>query len=308
MGLYLLPLLAAVLAVTLAVLLALAGFRLARRLATLARFTVRCGADATPGEPLSVSALVRPRGGRVVSVEATLTCTMFDSRAHRLYERTLAMAPAGEDVFAASLQVPSSAPRSGVVGDDLSTLFSEEARRLLVAWTVSVTVRSARGTVLARRVVPVEMRAGRPLATTPEAVARLVGGAFAELREELLFNWLVTVAARDGTVAPRERALLHQVLREAHGVADPSAADARIAEELGRGMAFEGSLFRRHVSPATRLAFCRLLYAVAWRDGALHREERSYLADRICELGLSRNEVLEAEMEVVRGVARHSLA
>jgi uncharacterized tellurite resistance protein B-like protein len=308
MGIYLLPLLAVLLIGVATVAIGLSVFRLVRRHRTLRSFHASCDPVAEPGEAIEVRAWVQPRGAVRPTVEVSLICTLFDHQAHRLWERTVEMYHRDADRYTADLVIPSSAPGSGVVGNDLSLLFSEEARRLLVLWSVVVTVRSEGGATLARRVLPLEVRGGRTLAADPAAISRLVVGAFAEVRDDLLFNWLVKVASRDGTVSPRERDLLREVLRASQGVDDVAAADDRIAAELEREAAMEGTLIRRHVPAAARLAFCRLLYTVAWRDGAMHEDEQSYLSDRLCDLGLSRSEVRSVEREVIREIAQQALA
>jgi hypothetical protein len=309
MGIYLLLLAGAVLAAIVLGATVAWVIRVVRRL-SLAAFELRCECDAEPGGTVQVEARVVPRAGRSVCVEATLACTMFDHRAHLLYSRTQPMEPRGEQHFAASLTVPEGALRTGRLGDELAFLFSEETRRLLVSWSVQVTVRSTGGRrrVLARAARPLEIAAGRDLSTEPAAFDHLVVGAFTDLKDDLLFNWMVKVAAADGGVGPLERELLHEVLRGAHGVQDAAAADARIAEELDREVGFDLGLLGRHVSTATRMGFCRLLYAVAWREGGLEQGEKALLTERLCGLGLGRDEMREVEREVLLDIAKRALA
>jgi len=47
---------------------------------------------------------------------------------------------------------------------------------------------------------------------------------------------------------------------------------------------------------------------MAWRDGVVHQREHEFLAHTLQALGLTANEVRHVEWEVVREIARTSLA
>jgi uncharacterized tellurite resistance protein B-like protein len=310
LALYLLALLLATLPVTLGGAAALGLVRAWRR-AALRHVSFEVSArTARPGDTLEVRAVVQPRRAQALHVSAALACTLFDHRRRRLFTRRVALAPGAGDTFAGQLHVPEAALRTGVVGDELSTLFSEEARRLLAFWTVVFEVRrgGARGTLLARRAIPVEVPEGKPLSTDARWMGQVVVETFASLRDDYVLNWLVKMAATDGSICASERALLHEVLREAHGVTDPVVADARIAAETERGLDLDPELVRRHVPAEQRVQFYKLLFALAWRDGKLDEREHALLLETLDDFGLDRHHVREVELEVLRGMAAHSLA
>ena len=312
MALYLLVLLVSTLPLTLVGAAAI-GLLHAWRRAQLAQADFQVSTRvARPGETLVVSALVVPRRAQDLHVTASLACTLFDHRRRDLFARTIVLAPgahAGERRIG-QLSVPAQALRTGVVGDELSSLFSEEARRLLAFWTVVFEVRrgGAHGTVLARRSVPVDIPEGRPLSTEARWMGQVVVDTFTALRDDLVFNWLVTMAAKDGAIDPDERALLHEVLRGAHGISDPGLADARIEAERQRALGLDVDLLRRHVPVEQRVDFYKLLYALAWSDGTLDPREHAFLLETLDDFGLDKHHVREVELEVLRGMAAHSLS
>jgi uncharacterized tellurite resistance protein B-like protein len=258
-------------------------------------------ASARPGEDVIARAKVVARRGHELSVSATLVCTLFDHRARRLYARSATVVETE-----AKLTLPTGALRSGTVGDELTALFSEHARRLLVYWSVTFEVRE-RGRLLRRTSLPLQVPEGRALAADPTFMSQLVVDTFAALRDDLLLNWLVKLAAHDGEIAPSERELLREVLAKT-GVTDPAAADARIAAELGREVDIDPGLLRQHVPADARLAFYKLLFAVAWRDGTMDKREHAFLASKLRDFGLTRAEVADVEREVLRGMAQQNLA
>jgi uncharacterized tellurite resistance protein B-like protein len=312
LALYLLALLLATLPLTLVGVAALGLVRAWRRAALHhARFEVSAR-TARPGDTLAVHAEVRARREQPLHVSAALACTLFDHRRRRLFTRRVALAPAAaaDGTYAGELHVPDAALRTGVVGDELSSLFSEEARRLLAFWTVVFEVRrgGARGTLLARRSIAVEVPEGKPLSTDARWMGQVVVETFTSLRDDYVLNWLVRMAAADGAINASERALLHDVLREAHGITDPALADARIAAEAGRGLDLDPDLVRRHVPAEQRVQFYKLLFALAWRDGKLDPREHALLIETLDDFGLDEHHVREVELEVLRGMAAHSLA
>ncbi len=310
MAIYLLALLICALPLVLLGAVAAGVLRRLVRVATLSRAEfVVSPAVARPGDEIEAHAKITPRNAaKPVTVHATLACTMFDHRARRLYERTEPLPPvegrAGEACVI--LRIPENALRTGAIGGELSSMFSEEARRLLVFWDVSFEVRRGRR-VLARKVVPVSVPEGRPLKTDERYMSKLVVETFAAIKDDMLLNWLVKLAAEDGTIAPAERQFLHELLATSHGIADPAAADARIEVELARHVDIDAALIRRHIPAEQRVAFYRLLYAVAWRDGVMDRREHAFLIDALRKFGLDRSDVKTVEMEVLSGVAKSAL-
>jgi uncharacterized tellurite resistance protein B-like protein len=309
-ALYLLALLVGSLPLTFVALGALALVRAWRRTALGVVDLQLEPRTARPGGKLRARARVVPRREGAYLVSATLQCTLFDHRARRLFSRSALMQrdDHDHDLYLAELDVPASALRTGVVGDELSTLFSEQARRLLAFWTVVFEVKRAdkKGQLVYRSSLPVDVPEGRPLSTDEKYLSQLVVETFASLRDEMIFNWLVKMASHDGDIAESERQLLHEVLASAHGITDPAAADARIEVERRRELDIDAELLRRHVPIEARVQFYKLLFAVAWRDGTLDQREHALLMDTLRSFGLDRHHVREVELEVLRGAAAKS--
>jgi uncharacterized tellurite resistance protein B-like protein len=312
MAFYLLLATAIALPLVLLGVIAVGAGRLFRRLATLSRAEFYFKPEtAKPGQEVEVHAHVVARGKLKPVVRATLTCTMFDHRARTLLAKQVVMSPidaSGGGAYVARLKVPDHALRTGVVGDQLSALFSEEAHRLLVSWTIVFEVLSPDGVVLARRARPLQVPEGQPLKPEKAFMKHLVVDTMAALHDDLLLNWLVQLAAHDGEIAPQERELLHDVLRSAHGIDDPLAADTRIAAEEKKKVSIEPDLFRKHVPREKRIAFYQTLYALAWRDGVVHQRELEFLEETLRRFGLDRAHAREAELSVLREAALSDLA
>jgi len=263
-----------------------------------------------PGEGMRVWARVIPRSDQPLSVHAALTCTMFDHKERRLYSNDVTLAPIvgrpGE--YAVFLTMPAYALRTGVVGDELSNLFSEDAHRLLVFWSVELEVRRPDDAdPILKDTISVEVPEGKVLEPDRAYVERLIVDTCSAMHSDLVFNWLVQVAASDGVIVPRERELLHYVLAAAHNVTDPAAADARIAVEMRRDLQLDPHVLRKHLPPETLLAFYRFLYAMAWRDGHLDGREHDFLVDVLDKFGLDGPTVTEVEREVLRDMAQHAI-
>jgi uncharacterized tellurite resistance protein B-like protein len=307
-ALYLLVVLLSTLPLTLVGVAGVGAFRAWRRLALRTAHFEVSARSARPGDTLTVSARVAPRRPQELHVSAALACTLFDHQKRRLFARSVALE--GGEERRAQLVVPTTALRTGVVGDELSSLFSEEARRLLAFWTVVFEVRRGgpRGALLARKSIPVEVPEGRALSTDAAWMGQVVVDTFAALKDDLVFNWLVKMACKDGSISERERELLREVLAKAHGIVDPAAADARIGAECERDLDLDPELMRRHVPVDQRVQFYKLLFAVAWRDGSLDASEHAFLLETLDDLGLDKHHVREVELEVLRGMAAHSLA
>lgn len=314
MALYLLVALVGVLPLVLLAALGVGALRAARA-AALARFQAQVfPREARAGDTLEVRARVTPRRAQELVVTATLSCTLFDHRRRQLFARTVTLAPrpgqGASDELVGELLLPRTALKTGAVGDELSTMFSEEARRLLAFWTVVVEVRQAGGqhARLARRSLPLEVSEGRALSTDERWITELVLDTFASLRDDLVFNWMVKVAAHDGEITAGERELLREALRRSHGIGDAAAADERIERERTRTLDLDPEMMRRHVPVEHRVELYKLLYAVAWRDGRLDEREHELLTETLRDFGLDHHHVREVELEVLRGLAAKSLA
>ena len=308
---FLLPLaLLAILAV-LTVAIGVAVFRALRGAISLRRAEFQITPDVIrPGEGMRVWARVVAGGDESLAVRAALTCTMLDHRPRRLYENEHALIPMfdrpGE--HAVFMQMPSYALRSGAVGDELSKLFSEDAHRLLISWSVDFEVVRARNphVVLARTSIPVEVPEGQPLQADRAYMDQLIVATCRSMHSDLVFNWMVRLASADGAVDPSERQLLHEVLSASFGVTDPELADARIAVEMRRDLQVDPVVLRKHLPEEAMLSLYRFLYAMAWRDGQLDGREHNFLVDVLEKFGLDAAIVQQVEREVVEGMARHA--
>jgi uncharacterized tellurite resistance protein B-like protein len=284
------------------------AYRWVRAAVTLrrARFTLSATA-AEPGDVIEARAHVVTRTSRPINVQARLACSLFDHREHRLYSSYRQMKSTTPDNYETPLIVPTYALRSGVVGDSLSTLFSDSARRMLIVWSVEFQVHDMEGTVLLRQLQALEVPAGRPLEVDHERMSLLAIDTFSSIKNDMILNWLVHLAAHDGFIDPRERSFLYELLEDAYGITEREAADERIEKELHRKLALDHALLQRHVPLESRLELYRLVFAMAWRDGVMHQKEHEYLTDTLQLLGLTANEVRHLEWEVVRDIARNSL-
>jgi uncharacterized tellurite resistance protein B-like protein len=265
---------------------------------------------AKPGEGMRLWAKVVPRGSLPAVVHATLRCTMFDHRARPLYANEVALASvvgsAGE--FAAFVELPAYALRTGVVGDDLSNLFSEDAHRLLIFWSVDFAVSLGdSAAVVARASIPINVPEGRPLAADRAYMDQLIIETCGAMHSDLVLNWLVRLAAADGNIAPGERQLLYDVLRRSHNITDQAAADARIAVEMNRDLQLDPVVLRKHIPAETLSTFYKFLYAMAWRDGQLDGREHNFLVDALEKLGIDPGQIPELEKEVLRGSAQSAV-
>ncbi|MFO0546792.1 MAG: TerB family tellurite resistance protein [Polyangiaceae bacterium] len=266
-----------------------------------------------PGDVVRVAARVVPKRPVPLEVSAALECTLFDHRSRRLFSRAIALRGSSGELARGELEVPPHALATGMIGQELSNLFSEQARRLLAFWTVVFEVREAsatnpgRGPVLLRRAVPVEVTGGAKLSTDGRFVHKLVANTFAALKDDLVFNWLVQMASIDGEISESEREFLRELLRSAHGVTDVAAADARIAAEQHKRIELDPELMRRHLPIDQRQELYQLLFAVAWRDGVMHPREHERLMETLRAFGLDNHHIREIELEVLRGVAEKSM-
>jgi len=275
-----------------------AAFELARRLATLRVATFSISASTLrPGDKIAARARVLPRGSRRVSVHARLTCTMFDHRSHRLYASSLVMVPSagGDHEYAVSLTLPEYALRTGLVGD---SPHDAHTRRMLVVWTVDFQVRAADGTVLRRASQGFEVPRGRRPKTHLRRMSLLAIDTFSSVRNDMLFNWLVHLAACDGAITSAERRFLHDLLEEMTGMTDGADTDTRVEQELRRRLVIDDVFLRRYVPMEARLEFYRALYTLARSDGAVHPREAEFLTQALKVFKLTAEDVKTIEAEV----------
>jgi uncharacterized tellurite resistance protein B-like protein len=304
-SIFLLPL---AVAAMLAVLLLVLGAAIYQKLRALFLVgPVELHVDTTtlrPGEGTRIAARVVQRG-TPLAVRGKIVCTMFDHRARPIYESTHALATVvGQPhTYAAYLRLPPYALRTGTVGAELSSLFSPDAHRLFVAWTVELEVspEGAADDVLVHRSLLIDVPEGRMLMPDRAAMDRVILEACSSMHSDLVFNWLVHMAAADGSIAPSEQALLREILRTVHGIADPAHADARIAVELSRKLDLDPVALRKHVPLDALRSFYRFLYAMAWRDGQLDGREHNMLIDALEKFGIDSSTVRDIEMEVLGG-------
>ncbi|MFO0756392.1 MAG: TerB family tellurite resistance protein [Byssovorax sp.] len=309
MVLFVLPLSLLVILVALALALAVSLARALRSAFLLRKVELQISPEELrPGEGMRVFARVLPIGQRPVTVRARLTCTLLDHAPRVLYENTHELAPVHDrpNEFAAFVLMPAYALRTGAVGGELSRLFSPDAHRLLVSWSVDFEVALAERpkAVLARASIPVHVPEGKALKDDRGYMDQLLVETCQAMHSDLVFNWMVRVAGADGTVVPAERQLLHEVLSATFGIRDPETADARIAVELKRDLSVDPRFLRRHLPEPARLSLYRFLYAMAMRDGAMHGAEHGFLLEVLDRFGLDPNVVRAVEGEVLRGTAR----
>jgi len=284
-----------------------ASFRFVRRLATLRRASFSVSAkEARPGDTIEARAEVLPRWTRAVTVEAHLTCTMFDHRPHELYSSTRRMVSSGttDGSYVAPLVLPEYALRTGRVGDQATV--AEHAHRMLVVWTVDFEVRSASGTLLRRRSLAFEVPRGRRLKTQMRRMSLLAIDTFSSIRNDMLFNWLVHLAACDGAITPPERTLLFELLSEMDGMADLEEASVRVDRELQRRLVIDDMFLHRYVPLEQRLEFFKALLTLALTDGPVGNKEKTFLADSSRLLGITADDVKQIEGEVARAQASQS--
>jgi hypothetical protein len=267
-----------------------AGVALVLRLVTLRRACFSISAPAArPGDTIEARAEVIPRWSRPVAVEARLTCTMFDHRAHELFSSTRTMRPTspGSHQYAVNVVLPAYALRTGQVGDKAHPI-SERAHRMLVVWTVDFAVRSAnRGILLRRKSRPLDVPSGRRPKTHLRRMSLLAVDTFTATRNDMLFNWLVHLAASDGPIAGDERAYLVELLTEMEGMTDAEVAADRIEWDLQRRLVIDDLFLKRYVPIDARLEFYRALFTLALVDGPVSQPERAFLSAALKALGIT---------------------
>jgi len=284
------------------------AFRTARRVWTLRPTTFAVSVkEARPGDSIEARARVVPRpASRAISVHARLTCTMFDHGSHELYASSRAMRAAsrregraadGHD-YVAKLTLPDYALRTGLVGDK-SPDAVEGGRRMLVAWTVDLEVRSATGSLLCRESRGLDVPRGRRPRTNLRRMSLLAIDTFTSIRNDMLLNWSVHLAICDGAaVDAAERRFIHDLLEEMAGMAAASETDARIEQERQRRLVIDDLFLGRYLPMEERLAFYRGLYELARCDGPINAPEQAFLSEAAHAFRLTAAEVAKVQGEV----------
>lgn len=270
---------------------------LVRRVLTLRRSSFGISTSrARPGDTIEARAHVSPRSSLAIAVQARLTCTMFDHRSHQLFASTRSMRPlaTAANEYAVELKLPDYALRTGLVGDQ-SPSSDERARRMLVVWTVDFEVRSPGGTLLHRTSRGLDVPSGRRPKTHLRRMSLLAIDAYASIRNDMLFNWLVHLAACDGAITLAEQRFLRDLLEEMTGMTADADAEARIEQERLRRLVIDDVFLQRYVPVEARVEFYRALYTLARSDGAIHPSERQFLSETQKVLGLTANDVKQVE-------------
>jgi len=304
---YLFGLALCLIALTLVVGAARTAFRTARRVWTLRQtaFTVSVK-EARPGDSIEARARVVPRpASRAISVHARLTCTMFDHGSHELYASSRAMRATGRREgggdghdYVAKLTLPDYALRTGLVGDK-SPDAVEGGRRMLVAWTVDLEVRSATGSLLCRESRGLDVPRGRRPRTKLRRMSLLAIDTFTSIRNDMLLNWSVHLAICDEpAVDASERRFIHDLLEEMAGMAAASDTDVRIEQERQRRLVIDDLFLGRYLPMEERLAFYRGLYELARCDGPINAPEQAFLSEAAHAFRLTAAEVAKVQGEV----------
>ncbi|HEY8924620.1 MAG TPA: TerB family tellurite resistance protein [Polyangia bacterium] len=307
MAVYLFGLALCLIALTLVVGALRTAFRWARRVWTLRQteFAISVS-EARPGDSIEARARVIPRPpSRAIGVHARLTCTMFDHGSHELYASSRAMRAAGRREgggdghdYVAKVTLPDYALRTGLVGDK-SPDAVEGGRRMLVAWTVDLEVRSAAGSLLCRESRGLEVPRGRRPRTNLRRMSLLAIDTFTSIRNDMLLNWSVHLAICDGAVVDAaERRFLHDLLEEMAGMAAASETDARIEQERQRRLVIDDLFLGRYLPMDERLEFYRGLYKLARCDGPINPPEQAFLSEAARTFRLREAEVTKVQGEV----------
>jgi tellurite resistance protein len=257
------------------------------------------GADSK----LKLSARVVASGRHQLKAQGVVVCALLEHRERRIHEHAYELT-SGTDL---EVRMPHDMLKTGVVGNELSNLFSEDVHRALIQWFVEFRVLGENGEVVMTHRIPLEVPVGRALTASREALEEIIVEKCTKMHSELVLNWLVHMANADGSIASPERGLLRQILEAAHGVHGEAEADHRILEELEKKIGVDPLVVRQHMPPEMLNEFYRLLYAMAWRDGEVAKSERSFLNDAMKKIGLDDYQVSELEREVLADVAAHSI-
>lgn len=256
-------------------------------------------------DTLTLTASVKPKAGPL-KVRAVLVCALMEHRERRVHAHVYPLGGSGD--LKLEIQMPDEALRSGVVGNELSNLFSEDVHRALVSWYVLFEVVAEKtGEVILEERVAITVPEGHALTADRRALEQIIVEKCKNMHDDMVLNWLVHLAAADGTISEAERRLLREILVVAHEAPDDAAADARIEKERGRELGMDVLLLKQHMPPESLDEFYRLLYAMAWRDGSIAQNERTFLDTAMRKIGMDKYRVNELEREVLADVAAHSI-
>jgi len=261
--------------------------------------------SAKAHDTLKLTAKVTAAGGHKLKVQGVLVCALLEHRERRIHEHAYDME--GDKDLTVEITMPDEVLKSGVVGNDLSNLFSEDVHRALIQWFVEFQVRGEDGEIVMTRRVALDVPEGRALTADRKVLEQIIIEKCANMHSDLVFNWLVHIANIDGSIADAERSLLRKVLASAHGVTDEAEADKRIDDELDRKVGVDPLVVKQHMPPETLHEFYRLLYAMAWRDGEMAKSERQFLDNAMRKIGLDKYRVDDLEREVLADVAAHAI-
>jgi DnaJ-domain-containing protein 1 len=256
-------------------------------------------------DKLTLTANVSAAGGHRLKVQGVVACALLEHRERCIHEHAYDMT--GDKELRVEITMPSEMLKSGVVGDAMSSWFSEEAHWALIQWFVEFRVRAEDDTVVLTRRIPLDVPVGRALTASRKALEEIIVEKCTTMHNDMVLNWLVHLANADGSMRDAERDLLRNVLQSAHGAHSEAEADQRIAEELQKKVGVDPLVVRQHMPPHMLNEFYRLLYAMAWRDGVVAKSERTFLNDAIRKIGLDKYRVDELEREILADVAAHSI-
>lgn len=281
-----------------------------RRRIRRAVFVKSASFDAQPRtlgahDKLTLTANVSPGRGHRLTVQGVVACALLEHRERCIHEHAYAMA--GDKELRVEVTMPSEMLRSGVIGDELPSMFSEEVHWALIQWFVEFRVRAEDDSVVLTHRILLDVPVGRALTASRRALEEIIVEKCTNMHSDLVLNWLVHVAKADGDIGKEERELLRNVLEAAYGAHSEAEADQRIAEELQKKVGIDPLVVRQHMPPHMLNEFYRLLYAMAWRDGGIAKSERAFLNDAIRQIGLDKYRVDELEREILADVAAHTI-
>jgi tellurite resistance protein len=281
-----------------------------RRRIRRALFVKSASFDAQPRtlgahDKLTLTAKVSPARGHRLTVQGVVACALLEHRERCIHEHAYEMT--GDKELRVDVSMPGEMLKSGVVGDELPSMFSEDVHWALIQWFAEFRVRAEDDRVVLTHRIPLNVPVGRALTPDRRALEEIIVEKCTTMHSDLVLNWLVHLANADGGIGKEERELLRHVLEAAHGVHGEAEADQRIAEELQKKVGIDPLVVRQHMPPHMLNEFYRLLYAMAWRDGAVAQKERALLNDAIQQIGLDKYRVDELEREILADVAAHSI-
>lgn len=281
-----------------------------RRRIRRALFVKSASFDAQPRtlgahDKLTLTANVTPVGGHRLRVQGVVACALLEHRERRIHEHAYDMT--GDKELRVEVTMPSEMLKSGVVGDELTSLFSEDVHWALIQWFVEFRVYAEDDSEVHTHRILLDVPVGRALTANRRALEEIIVEKCTTMHSDLVLNWLVHLAHADGGIGNEEHELLRHVLEATQGIHGKAEADRRIAEELQKKVGIDTLVVRQHMPPHMLNEFYRLLYAMAWRDGGVAKSERAFLNDAIQKIGLDKYQVEELEREILADVAAHTI-